>query len=150
MAKASVPKRSEPEIWVPISLGQAERIVQQVVGSEGSGSSLVRLLLALGGQDRVVMAELLNDPRVNNRLMSQNVIVSLLVLSALHGGERRVTDIADDLGISRATAVRYLKTWVAVGILEQDRSSRRYRVAVRWRNEFSVDGPPPSTDAVLS
>lgn len=96
------------------------------------------------------MAELLNDPRVNNRLMSQNVIVSLLVLSSLHGGERRVTDIADDLGISRATAVRYLKTWVAVGILEQDPSSRRYRVAVRWRNEYSVDGPPPSTDAVLS
>lgn len=83
------------------------------------------------------MAELLNDPRVNNRLMSQNVIVSLLVLSALHGGERRVTDIADDLGINRATAVRYLKTWVAVGILKQDRSSRRYRVAVRWRNESS-------------
>ena len=145
-----MPSRSEPEIWVPISLGQAERIVQQVVGSEGTGSSLVRLLLALGGRDRVVMADLLNDPQVNNRLMSQNVIVSLLVLSALHGGERRVTDIADDLGISRATAVRYLKTWVAVGILEQDRSSRRYRVAVRWRDEISVVGPPPSTDAVLS
>lgn len=150
MAEASAPKRSEPEIWVPISLGQAERIVQQVVGSEGSGSSLVRLLLALGGQDRVVMADLLNDSRVNNRLMSQNVVVSLLVLSALHGGERRVTDIADDLGISKATAVRYLKTWVAVGILEQDRTTRRYRVAIRWRDELSADGPPPSPDAVLS
>jgi hypothetical protein len=149
-AETSVPKSSEPEIWVPISLGQAERIVQQVVGSEGFGSSLVRLLLALGGQDRVVMADLLSDPRVNNRLMSQNVVVSLLVLSALYDGEPRVTDIADDLGLSRATAVRYLKTWVAVGILEQDRSTRRYRVSLRWRDEFNVGGPPPSPDAVLS
>lgn len=149
-AKTSVSKRSEPEIWLPISLGQAESVVQQVVGSEGSGSSLVRLLLALGGQDRVVLEDLLNDPRVNNRLMSQNVIVSLLVLSAFYEGERRVTDIADDLGLSRATAVRYVKTWVAVGILEQDRSTRRYRVALRWRDEFDVGGPPPSPDAVLS
>jgi hypothetical protein len=145
-----VPKRSEPEIWVPISLGQAERVVQQVVGSEGSGSSLVRLLLALGGQDRVVMGDLRDDPRVNNRLMSHTLVVSLLVLSAFYEGERRVTDVADDLGVSRATAVRYVKTWVAVGILEQDRSTRRYRVALRWRDEFSIGGPPPSTDAVLS
>ena len=150
MPGMSKPGRSEPEIWVPISLGQAERVVQQVVGSEGSGSSLVRLLLALGGQDRVVLTDLLNDPRVNNHLLSQNVIVSLLVLSALHGGEQRVTDVAADLGMSRATTVRYLKTWVAVGILEQDRATRKYRVAIRWRDELSADGPPHSTDTVLS
>jgi IclR helix-turn-helix domain len=148
--QASMPERSEPEIWVPISLGQAERVVQQVVGSEGYGSSLVRLLLALGGQDRVVMADLLNDKRVNNRLMSQNVVISLLVLSALHSGKRGVRDIAAELGISTTTAVRYLKTWVAVGILEQDSSTRRYRVALRWRDEFSADCPPQSPEAVRS
>lgn len=145
-----MPERTEPEIWVPISLGQAERIVQQVVGSQGSGSSLVRILLALGGQDRIVMANLLDDPRVNNHLISQNVIIALLVLSALYEGEHRVTDIADELGLSNATAIRYLKTWVAVGILEQDRATRKYRVAVRWRNIVRRDGPPDSTDTILS
>lgn len=148
--RASAPKRSEPEIWVPISLGQAERIVQQVVGSDGSGSSLVRILLALGGQDRVVMANLLDDPRVANHLISHNVIVSLLVLSALYDGERRVKDIADELGLSQATTVRYLKTWVAVGILEQNGSTRKYRVAARWRDMADQDGPPSSTSAILS
>lgn len=144
-----MPSRSEPEIWIPISLGQAECVVQQVVGSKGAGSSLVRLLLALGGQDRVVMGDLLSDPRVKNRLISRNVIVSLLVLSALCDGERRVTDIAADLDIDRATAVRYLKTWVAVGILEQDRATRRYRVALRWRDGPDLDGRPDSKDAHL-
>ncbi len=90
--EAPVSSKPETEILIPISLGQAERIVQQIVGSEGPGTSLVRLLLALGGQDRVMMTELLDDPRVANRLISQNVIIGLLVLSALHSGERRVTE----------------------------------------------------------
>ena len=32
-------KRIDPEIWVPISLAQAERVVQQIVGSNSPGVS---------------------------------------------------------------------------------------------------------------
>ncbi len=134
--------RTEPEIWVPISLGQAERVVQQIVGSEGSGASLVRVLLALGGQDRVVMADLLNDPEFNDRYISQTLVVSLMVLSAFHGDvEQRVSDLADELGTSRATTVRYLKSWVAVGVLEQSQVTRKYRLALRWRTELAARNP---------
>jgi hypothetical protein len=126
----------EAEIWVPISLGQAERVFQQVVGSKGPGASLVRLLLALGGAERVTMTDLLNDPEFHDRSISQTLIVSLLILSAFHGDvEQRVTDLARELGISQATIVRYLKSWVAVGVLEQDPSTRKYRIARRWQNK---------------
>lgn len=125
--------KPEVEILVPISLGQAERVVQQVVGNKGPGASLVRLLLALSGQDRVAMTDLRDDPRATNRLISQSVIISLLVLSVVHRGERRITDIAAELGIAPATAHRYLRTWVAVGVLEQNGLNQRYRVALRWR-----------------
>lgn len=132
-------KRLEPEILVPISLGQAERVVQQIISSDGPGASLVRVLLALGGQDRVEMTDLLKDPEFNDRHISQNLIVSLVVLSAFHGdAERRMTDVAPELGISKTTTVRYLKSWIAVGILEQDRATRRYRLARRWRDELAT------------
>jgi hypothetical protein len=118
---------------VPISLGLAEQIVQQVVNSDGPGASLVRLLLALGGQDRVVLNDLLKDGEFNDRGISQTLIIGLLVLSAFHGDvEQRVSDIAEELGISKTTIVRYLKSWVAVGVLEQNRTNRRYRLARRW------------------
>lgn len=139
-------KRTEPEIWVPISLGLAERIVQEVVNNEGPGASLVRLLLALGGQDRVVLDDLLKDNEFHDRGISQTLIVSLLILSTFHGDvERRVSDIADELGISKTTGVRYLKSWVAVGVLEQNRSNRRYRLALRWQTEHS--GPSSMVSA---
>lgn len=131
--------RTEPEIWVPISLGQAERVVQQLLDSEGPGASLVRVLLALGGHDRVVMTDLLNDPEFNDRNISQNLIISLSILSAFHGDvEQRVTDLAAELGISQSTTVRYLKSWVAVGVLEQDRTTRKYHLARRWRDEHTT------------
>jgi|HubBroStandDraft_3_1064219.scaffolds.fasta_scaffold149456_1 hypothetical protein len=134
--------RIETEILVPISLGQAERVFQQVVGNRGPGASLVRLLLALGGHDRLGMTDLLNDPEFRDRSLSQTLIISLLILSAFHGDvEHRITDLARELGISQATTVRYLKSWVAVGVLEQNPSTRKYRIARRWQDE-NYDKPP--------
>lgn len=141
--------RTETEIWVPISLAQAERVFQQVVESEGPGASLVRVLLALGGHDRVAMTDLLNDPEFHDRSISQTLIVSLLILSAFHGDvEQRVTDLARELAISQATIVRYLKSWTAVGVLEQNPATRKYRLASRWRDEHTTGSKPPKLTSV--
>jgi IclR family pca regulon transcriptional regulator len=43
---------------------------------------------------------------------------------------RRVADVADELGLSRSTAHRYLSTLVALGYAEQDKA-RRYQVGIR-------------------
>src|SRR6202035_1839077 len=93
--------RDEPEILVPISLAQAERVVQQVLEDDGPGTSLVRVLVALSGSDRVTLTQLLNDPEFNDRKNSQTLIIGLLVLSAFHGGaERRVREVASELDMS--------------------------------------------------
>lgn len=110
ISEASMPNRTEPEYASPVSLAQAERVVQQVVGGQGPGTSLLRVLLALGGDDRVMMADLLADPEFDDRNINQNLITSLLVLTSFYGDtDQRVTDIAIDLGISTTTTLRYLR-----------------------------------------
>ncbi len=141
-------KRIDPEIWVPISLAQAERVVQQIVGSNSPGVSLVHVLLALCGQDRLVMADLLNDPSFDHNI-NQSVVTSLLLLSAFQdNAEPGVADLAAGLGISKTTAFRYLKTWVAVGLLEQGRT-RKYRLAARWRDDLAAGSPPQSAPVTV-
>ena len=136
--------RTEPELWVPISLAQAERVVQQVVGAKGPGVSLVRVLLALGGQDRVTMADLRTDPEFNDRKISQSLIIGLLMLTSFYDDTKQtVTTISTNIGQNPSATVRYLKTWVAVGILEQDPTDRSYRLAHRWREELAAGDPSP-------
>jgi predicted transcriptional regulator len=137
-------ERTEPEILVPISLAQAERVVQQIVGSTAPGVSLVRVLLALAGNDRVVMADLLTDPDVDHN-MNQHLLTGLVLLTTFHSDkEHRITDLAAELGISVSTTHRYLKTWVAVGVLEQDKATRKYRLADRWRNKSATNASRPA------
>jgi hypothetical protein len=137
--------KSDPEILVKLSLGQAEGIVRHVVGSGGPGVSLVRVLLALGGLDRVEMGDLERDPHFHAPKLAQVLVISLMALSPFRDCEaRRVTDLAAELGMSASTLVRYLKTWVALGVLEQDQRNRRYRLALCWRNELAASSRPPT------
>ncbi len=46
------------------------------------------------------------------------------------GGALAVTDVAAQLSLSPSTTHRYMTTLLAVGLLEQDARSRRYRVPV--------------------
>jgi hypothetical protein len=134
--------KTEPEIWVPLSRGQAELVVQQAITPERPGASLVRVLLALGGHDQVVMADLERDPKFKDPKIAQVLIISLMVLSAFSDTkEHRASDIAEELGFSRSTLIRYLKTWLAVGVLEQDNRTRTYRLALRWRADLTANSP---------
>lgn len=143
-----MPNRTEPELWVPISIAQAERLIQQVVGAKGPGISLIRVLLALGGQDRVAMADLRSDPEFNDRKISQSLIIGLLVLTSFYPDvDQTVTAISIDIGQNLSTTIRYLKTWVAIGVLEQDPTDHSYRLARRWREELAVGGPRPLPSA---
>jgi IclR helix-turn-helix domain len=138
--------RDDREILVPISLRQAERVVQQVLEGTAPGMSLVRLLLALSGQDRMRLTELTADSEYQDRKNSQTLLTGLLVLSVFHGGaDHGVNGIAHELGMSPSTAIRYLKTWVAIGVLEQVTATRRYRIARQWApNEVTTTRFPPN------
>ena len=57
---------------------------------------------------------------------------ALLVPAAFpaDGSERELTAVAEQLSLSPSTTHRYLRTWTAVGLLERDPDSRRYRRAM--------------------
>ncbi len=92
---------------------------------------LPRVLLALCGQDRIKLAELERDPQYYDSRLSRSALHFLVVLTpfALRP-EQKVTQLAEEVGMSTSTALRYLKTWVALGVLKQQ-TSRRYCLAVR-------------------
>jgi DNA-binding MarR family transcriptional regulator len=46
------------------------------------------------------------------------------------GTERELSSVANQLSLSPSTTHRYLRTWTAVGLLERDPNSRRYRRSV--------------------
>jgi DNA-binding MarR family transcriptional regulator len=71
-----------------------------------------------------VAGSLLEDSK-----LSRSTLRALLVLDSLppDGSERELTDIARQLDVSASTAHRYIHTWMALGLIEQDPRSRRYR-----------------------
>jgi hypothetical protein len=124
----------EPEPFLlPLSLAQVEQMVGEIA-SRRPGTGLLRVLLALAGSgEHLDIHDLTRDERYHAKNISRSVISSLLVLIAFaEGGEHKVTDLASELGMTTTTTMRYLKTWTAVGVLEQEQRTRRYRLAVRW------------------
>lgn len=101
------------------------------------GRGLLGVLLAVNGVgERMSLDDLMLDERYRDRRISQSVILSLLVLGAFALGEAHsLNKLAAELGMANSTLWRYLKTWVAVGVLEE-RDDRRYQLAVRWRDEL--------------
>ncbi|MHB8241954.1 MAG: helix-turn-helix domain-containing protein [Solirubrobacteraceae bacterium] len=63
---------------------------------------------------------------------SRTTLRALLVLAAVpsDGGGRGVIELAEQLGLKTTSTHRYLRTWVAVGVLEQTPGSRLYRRTV--------------------
>jgi hypothetical protein len=100
--------------------------VDQVVRSSSKGDGVSNALHGLA--DRGLMStypELSASPR-----LSRSLLLGLLVLACFpsDGSALAVTDVAASLGLSPSTTHRYMTTLLAVGLLEQDPRSRRYRV----------------------
>ncbi len=86
------------------------------------------LLSGLGNLSGVFAAGLqgLDDPR-----LSRSLLAGLLMLASVpaDGGYVANAELARTLGMNPSTAHRYVSTLVAVGLLERDPDSRRYRLA---------------------
>jgi hypothetical protein len=111
---------------VAIALTDAQ--VTQVVRSTSGGSPLLASLAGLSKQGlRDSLTRLRQDRRYSRSFLS-----GLLVLGAFpaDGSERELTQVAAELASPASTTHRYIGTWMAVGLLEQDPTSRRYKRAL--------------------
>jgi DNA-binding MarR family transcriptional regulator len=69
------------------------------------------------------------QPLLNDETLSRSTLRALLVLAVIpaNGPERELTEIARDVGLPLSTTHRYVATWRALGLLERQPRSRRYR-----------------------
>ncbi|HTD09862.1 MAG TPA: helix-turn-helix domain-containing protein [Solirubrobacteraceae bacterium] len=111
------------DIAITLTIDQIAQVVQE----SADAGPLERILAGLDSMEefRRVLIGLLDQ----GHKYSRSALRSLLVLSALplDGTERELTEIADATGLATSSLHRYLKTWKAVGIVEQDPQSRQYR-----------------------
>jgi DNA-binding MarR family transcriptional regulator len=114
---------SDSGISIELTRSQVNQVVRGV-SQEDSVSSLLRGL----GDRRGFAAKfrsLAESPR-----LSRSLLLGLLVFACFpsDGDALAVTDVASRLSMSPSTTHRYMTTLLAVGLLEQDPRTRRYRV----------------------
>jgi DNA-binding MarR family transcriptional regulator len=111
------------DISITLTMDQIARVVQE----SADAGPLERILAGLDSVEefRRVVLGLLDQ----GHKYSRPALRSLLVLSALplDGTECELTEIADATGLATSSLHRYLNTWKALGIVEQDPQSRQYR-----------------------
>jgi DNA-binding transcriptional ArsR family regulator len=117
---------SDREISIQLTQAQIDQVVREASGEEGI-AGLLRGLSEEGTLASKYRA-LSESPR-----LSRSLLLGLLVLACFpaDGSSLAVSDIAERLGMSPSTTHRYMTTLLAVGLLEQEPRTRRYRVPRR-------------------
>lgn len=115
---------NETGIAIELTGPQIDRVIRE----SGKGPGIASLLRGLAHEETLTSryAALAENPR-----LSRSLLLGLIVLASFpaDGGSLSVSDIAGRLGMSPSTTHRYLTTLLAVGLLEQEPRTRRYRIA---------------------
>jgi DNA-binding MarR family transcriptional regulator len=111
------------EVTIKLTRAQVDRVVRQA--SQGTDVAGRLRPLSSAGAHGSAYRQLAESPR-----LSRSLLLGLLVLGSFpeDGSATAVTDVAERLQMSPSTTHRYLSTLLAVGLLEQDPRSRRYRL----------------------
>jgi IclR helix-turn-helix domain len=136
-------KEQSGEVSITLSSLQIEQVMR-LAGQSRNGTVSNLLLAALDNAyqpgngaegsptlqraTQEALEEALNDPQ-----LSQSLLRGLAILSS-YGPERpwrAIIDLAQQLDMSPSTTHRYVKTLRAVGLLEQNPSTREYRPVAR-------------------
>jgi hypothetical protein len=114
------------QVTIALTDAQVARVVREASGPSGLAPAFSS---ALGDPATLAKSVL---PFLADQGYSRSVLRALLVLAAFpaDGSERELSAVASELSLSGSTTHRYLRTWTAVGLLERDPESRRYRRAV--------------------
>ncbi len=116
---------SDPTISIELTDGQIDQVLRGA-SNRNFASNLLRGLSDSRSSPEN-LAQLADSPR-----FSRSLLLGLLVLACFpaDGSTQAVTEVAVRLGMSASTTHRYVTTLLAVGLLEQDPRTRRYRVAL--------------------
>lgn len=108
-------------VRIPLTDAQVEHVVREAGGAGFAG--------LLSGVSDVEKVRSIGRTLLDEDGFSRSTSYALLVLASfpVDGGERRVIDVANELGQSQSATHRYINTFVAYGLLERDPRSRRYR-----------------------
>jgi hypothetical protein len=116
---------------VLIELSKAQ--VDQVVRTAGRGGTMSILLTALRDPNWILSTDPENSThpeQLDDRRLSRSLLSGLLVLSCFppDGRYLGIADLARMLGMNTSTTHRYVTTLLAVGLIERDPVTRRYRI----------------------
>jgi hypothetical protein len=117
---------------VVIELSKSQ--VDQVVRSAGQGGTMSVLLSALRDPQWTLALdsdEWAYPAQMEDRRLSRSLLSGLLVLSCFppEGGYLGIAELARMLDMNTSTTHRYVTTLLAVGLLERDPATRKYRLA---------------------
>jgi len=116
-------RMSNSGVTIELTRSQIDRVVRS--SSDGDGVANLLRTLTDGGTLAARYEALSESPR-----LSRSLLLGLLVLASFpsDGSSLAVTDVAGRLSMSPSTTHRYMTTLLAVGLLEQDARTRRYRL----------------------
>lgn len=122
----------EQDERILIELSKAQ--VDQVVRTAGQGGTMSVLLSALRDPQWTLSLESQDwayPAQMEDRRLSRSLLSGLLVLSCFppDGGYLGIAELARMLDMNTSTTHRYVTTLLAVGLLERDPATRRYRLA---------------------
>lgn len=122
-----------PSDRISIELSKAQ--VDQVIRAAGQGGTMSVLLSALKDPDwtLAIDSEEWSYPvQLDDRRLSRSLLSGLLVLSCFpsDGSSLGIAELARILDMNTSTTHRYVTTLLAVGLLERDPATRRYRIAL--------------------
>jgi biotin operon repressor len=123
----------ERPVVINLTPEQVIQVIQASALRREPRSSLMPVRRALaGGSERP------NRASYYQKGLSTSVIQGLIVLVAFADGKRHTTsEVAAALGIPKNTVYRYIRTLAAAGLLEQDATSRLYRLTTPPRDRTS-------------
>jgi hypothetical protein len=109
-----------------VSLGLTANQVAKVIAEASADADGGELLAGLARPE-----ELASSPLLDDRTVSRSLLFGLAVLICFpaDGSERGIKELARTLDLPRSTTHRYIHTLHAVGLLEQDQLTHRYRRA---------------------
>ena len=117
---------------VTIELSKAQ--IDQVVRAAGQGGTMSVLLSAVRDPQWTLSLdseEWAYPAQMEDRRLSRSLLSGLLVLSCFpsDGDYLGIAELARMLDMNTSTTHRYVTTLLAVGLLERDPATRRYRLA---------------------